>query len=254
MRLLGNQIASQIKKGLIRRPNLTAFFVVVQVGQDPVSNLYVKKKVEFAKDIGVPIEVKKTSKDKIEKDLRSLSKDDRVKGIIVQLPLPEGLDREKVLGIIPKEKDVDGFNYILNRPFKSYPPTILAISKIMTDYNLPVKEGVLIIGGGFLVGSPLRKFLNEKGIKAKILTKDDPDYDKKIKNSDVVVVATGGGRYFGQKDFKQGAFVIDASTVADEGKTRGDVNPEGELINLAPVPRGVGPVTVAMLFKNLYDL
>ncbi len=254
MKLLGNQIAGQIKKGLVRKPKLQGVFVVVQIGQDPISNLYVKKKVEFANDIGVSMEVKKTSKNKIEQDLRSLSRKKRVRGIIVQLPLPKGLDREKVLGIISKEKDIDGFNFILDCPFRSYPPTVLAIYKIITAYNLPIKEGVLIIGGGFLVGTPLRKFLIEKGIKNEILAKDDPDYEKKIKTAEVVVVATGGGRYFDQSDFKQGAFVIDASTVADEGKTRGDVNPEGKLINLSPVPGGVGPVTVAMLFKNLYDL
>ena len=108
---------------------------------------------------------------------------------------------------------------------------------------------------GFLVGRPLHKFLNNSDVQSEILDKDDPHYRAKLSSADVVVVATGVGQIFSGSEFKAGATVIDASTVASEQSIAGDVIIEDESkINLAPVPGGVGPVTVAMLYKNLYDL
>jgi methylenetetrahydrofolate dehydrogenase (NADP+)/methenyltetrahydrofolate cyclohydrolase len=88
------------------------------------------------------------------------------------------------------------------------------------------------------------------------LEKDDSQYEQKLKSADIAVVATGGGRRFSSPDFKSGATVIDASTIAEEGKVKGDVEAKNwpEDINLAPVPGGVGPVTVAMLYQNFYNL
>ena len=94
------------------------------------------------------------------------------------------------------------------------------------------------------------------GFNPDILTRSDNEYGKSLKSADIVVVATGGGRVFRAEDFKQGATVIDASTVSDEGLIKGDVEWENwpEDINLAPVPGGIGPVTVSMLYRNFFDL
>lgn len=254
MILSGNQVADKVKHQLLDMPIPNGVLAIVQVGNDPVSTLYVRKKQEMADELGVKTEVIYTSACNVLSTIDLLNKDKEVQGIIVQLPLPESLSKEEVLKKIDINKDVDGFYYILGQEFNTYPPTILAIYEMLKQYNTHPNK-ILIVGSGFLVGKPLKKFLDEKKIDCEILKKDDPDYDKKLKDSDTVVVATGGGRIFNESDFKKGAVVIDASTIADEGKVKGDVViDKAEFINISPVPGGVGPVTVMMLFKNFFEL
>ncbi len=254
IKLLGLPIAEKVKESLITSPKPSGKLAVVQIGDNPVSSLYVKKKREFAEEVGIDCVVVNVGVDEAAAKVRELGEDEEIKGIIIQLPIPNRLDREELLNLIPKEKDVDGFSYILNRDYVTIPPTVLAIMAVFGFYNIPVSRGVLIVGEGFLVGSPLKRFLAEHNIPVKVLGKGDSEYAAMLKSHEVVVVATGGGKFFEQSEFKPGAYVIDASTVQDENKIRGDVSKEGNLINLCPVPGGVGPITVAMLFKNFFSL
>jgi methylenetetrahydrofolate dehydrogenase (NADP+)/methenyltetrahydrofolate cyclohydrolase len=256
MKLSGNQIALEIKEELKKLKVPSGDLAIVRIGDDPVTSVYVEKKLQFAKELGLSTRVIKAEAENIFEIIEELNQDDKVKGIIVQLPLPEGLDRTEISQKIAAEKDIDGFHYILGDPSaRSVPPTVLAINAIFEKYNVDLASGVLIVGGGFLVGIPLKRFYEQKNIKAEILKKDQPDYEVKLKKADVLVIATGGGRRFLPSEFKEGSVVIDASTVSDEQKIRGDVSVEEELkIDLAPVPGGVGPITVAMLFKNFYLL
>jgi methylenetetrahydrofolate dehydrogenase (NADP+)/methenyltetrahydrofolate cyclohydrolase len=254
MKLSGIPIALKIKNELKARNVPTGRLAIIQVGDDPVSSLYVRKKLEFASELNIQAESVRLEADKVESGVSALANDSRVRGIIVQLPLPEGVEREQIISLIPKEKDVDGFHYILENQYITYPPTVLAINEILSSYHVPLEDGVLIVGGGFLVGKPLSKYLASKGIQVEILEKDSSDYRSKLKNAQVVIVATGGGRTFTDNDFKTGAYVIDASTVAEEKKIRGDVVSEGNTIHLSGVPGGVGPVTVAKLFENFFNL
>lgn len=256
MELLGKPLADQIKTELLARPVPEGEFVILKVGMDSVSKIYVLKKMEFADELKVKARLVETDEENISQQIDELNNDKGVRAIMIQLPLPASLDKDNLLKKINIHKDVDGFHYILNTPQAvSIPPTVLAVYELMRSYNVSLANGVLIVGGGFLVGRPLKKFLLEKNIKAEILEKNDPDYKQKLSSFDVVVVATGVGEIFDGTEFKEGASVIDASTVASEQQVTGDIKLSVlSKINLAPVPGGVGPVTVAMLFRNFYDL
>ncbi|MCX6809862.1 MAG: bifunctional 5,10-methylenetetrahydrofolate dehydrogenase/5,10-methenyltetrahydrofolate cyclohydrolase [Candidatus Berkelbacteria bacterium] len=262
MILNGKKIADEIFNSLKELQPPEGKFVVIQVGNDPVSNLYVLQKKAMAEKLNFVIEVQKfdeiVSEDELKQEITQLNNDPKVRAIMVQMPLPKNIDRIKISELIDVKKDVDGFSYILEKsPFTFFPPTILAIDEILRYYKISkINKKILIVGEGFLVGKPLFHFYKDQKLAVSVLKKDDADYEKKLKESDIIVVATGGGRVFSKDDFKSGVTVIDASTVSDEGKIRGDVNladwPNG--VNIAPVPGGVGPLTVAMLMKNYYSL
>ena len=138
MKLLGLPIAEKIKEELMRLPKPSVKLAIVQVGDDPVSSLYVKKKQEFAKEISVNTIVVKTTSGQIDQKIDELNRDHSVKAIIIQLPLPEGLSRNKLLAKISMHKDVDGFRYILGEQFITYPPTVLAIDDIFEFYKIQI--------------------------------------------------------------------------------------------------------------------
>lgn len=240
--------------------------VVVQVGDNPVSSLYITAKEKVAKNLKINFERKKfaagITEPKLMAEIEKLNRDRKVSGILIQLPLPASpaggpvrLDREKIAAAISSQKDIDGFHYILAKASRFIPPTVLAIDGLLDFYRIErLGKKILIVGGGFLVGRPLRRFWREKH-EVEILEKGATDYFKKLKEADIVVLATSGGGKFSPDNFKDGATVVDASTVIEDGKLRGDIVSQSwpDNLNLAPVPGGIGPVTVAMLFKNFYQ-
>lgn len=259
MKLLGRPIAEKIEDELCVQSDKKSL-LVIQVGSDEVSSLYVKKKKEFCQRVGVEFELKLLSDDVTQAELiefiQKANADGSIDGIIVQLPLPEAIDKNSVLLTISPDKDIDGFRYILDEDYKHYPPTVLAIDQLVDRYAPQAKATrALIVGGGFLVGSPLHKYWLDQGIDVEILDKLDEDYFEKIKSAGLVVVSTGGGINLRSDNFAEGAVVIDASTVSESGSVKGDIDKTGwsDNISLAPVPGGVGPLTVAMLIKNLYE-
>lgn len=262
MNLDGNRVAKKIFNELKSKQAPLGRFVVIQVGHDKISGLYVEKKREMAAKLEVDFELKNfaelTTQENLIQEIKRLNNDSKVRGILVQIPLPSQIDRSKIAGAIEPSKDIDGFAYILkssNAPF--LPPTVLAIDEILDFYKIEKSnKKIEIVGGGFLVGRPLSRLWRANGLNAEILEKDSPNYQLRVKEADIVVVATGGGARFSARDFKLGATVIDASTMAEDGKIRGDVDSEDwpDNINLASVPGGVGPVTVAMLFRNFFGI
>lgn len=259
MILFGKPISKKIFDELHEAVKPAGKLAVVQVGSDPVSSFYVKKKQALAEDLGVNFELihlADTNEESLIENINKLNRDPEVKAVMLQIPLPSGFDREKIASTISAEKDIDGFSYIVNKPDAKYmPPTVLAIDEIMDYYGLSKSDKeILIVGEGFLVGRPLNKFFKERNYKTSILLKDDPQYLQKIKEADIVILATGAKLDLDEDSFKDGATVIDASTVAEDGNIRGDVKLSNHSkINLAPVPGGVGPLTLAMLFRNFFN-
>jgi len=248
--------------GVAGRPAPEGKFVVVQVGSDPVSTLYLAKKKEMAEKLGIDFVLRQydnnISQDELLIEIGKLNEEPSIKGILVQLPLPQHLNRVKIAGAVSAQKDIDGFHCILGKKkYKCVPPTVLAIDELLDFYQIE-KTGkkILIVGEGFLVGKPLANFWRGNNLDVSILEIGGANYQEKLKKAEIVVIATGGGGHFSPKDFRTGAVVIDASTVSVGGKFGGDVSREnwpGDK-HLAPVPGGVGPVTVAMLFRNFFEL
>lgn len=259
MILLGKPVADKIFQELQGKTKPVGKFVAIQIGTNPVSSFYVEKKRKIAQILNVDFElvrISENSASRLTEEIEKLNSDPAVKSIMVQIPLPKGFNREEVAANIVSEKDVDGFSYIIGKENSIYfPPTVLAIDELLNFYNISKEnKNILIVGEGFLVGRPLYRFWQDKKLNVAILKKDDADYSGKIKNADIVVLATGVGLKLTDKNFKQHAVVIDASTVSEDGAIKGDARIDNpSMISIAPVPGGVGPVTIAMLFRNFFS-
>jgi len=259
MILKGKPVAQKVFDALELQEKPRGKFVAIQVGNDPVSSYYIEKKSKIAQKMGVELEVISVGdKNPVELDdkIRELNADSGVRSIMIQIPLPDGFSREQAARVIAPKKDIDGFAYIVNRPdFVYFPPTVLAIEEILNFYQISkTNKKILIVGEGFLVGQPLRKYWQALGFESEILNKDSSSYYEKIREADIVVLATGASLGLKEENFKSGTVVIDASTVSEDGVIKGDVEvTPASNINLAPVPGGVGPVTIAMLFKNFFN-
>ena len=258
MILKGKQLALEIAGEIKKLPLPQGSFVALKGSSDSTTEIYLKKKKEMAEFLGIDfkvIDISKMSMDQARHLIEKLNEDINVHAIMIQMPLQINLDRDQLAKYISSDKDVDGFHFILGISQKHLPPTILAIWSLLERYQIELKDKkILIVGLGFLVGKPLFNFLKSKNIDVDVLEKDQENYFEKIKEADVVVVATGASLRLKESNFKDGATVIDASTISEGGKIVGDVDfdcwPESK--NLAPVPGGVGPLTITMLFKNFY--
>ena len=172
-------------------------------------------------------------------------------GIIVQLPLPSHIIAEDVLAAIPPEKDVDG---ISTAPIVR-PPVAEAVKEILEFTHIEVKgKNAVVVGSGRLVGKPCASLLQELGATVQVLTRND-SLDA-LKNADIVVLGAGDPGLVRPEHLKKGVVLIDAGTSETGGKVKGDADPAcAEIASLfTPVPGGVGPIAVAMIFKNLFAL
>lgn len=261
MILYGAPLAQQIVSELQNKPLPSGKLAVIKVGDDLTSELYIQKKAEVAKNLSIDFEVMRL-KDSIgveefKLQITKLNQDRGVRAILLQIPLPKNIDRNWAASLIDPKKDIDGFSYILGKSDKPIPPTVMAISDLLKFYKIDLdQKTIVIVGGGFLVGKPLFRYFKERGQQVLILEKNAPQYKQILKSGDIVITATGGGGAFSSSDFKDHAVVIDASTVCESGATRGDVDISSwdNLKSLSPVPGGIGPVTVAELYKNFYLL
>lgn len=256
MILKTDTLAQELLKNL-QNNHIKKTMAIVQVGDDQVSSKYVQKKIEMGELLKDKILEKKLpssiSSKNLLSEINTLNETSDIDGIIVQMPMPQHIDEFEVMGSVSEKKDIDGFRYILGESDRFVPPTVLAIDEIINYFKIDLSGELLIVGHGKLVGRPLEKFWRNKNLKVSILRKDDHDYFSRLKNSDVIVIATGGNFKFRHDDFKVGSTVIDASTVSENGKIKGDVIKENwpENKNLCPVPGGVGPITLLKLFENL---
>lgn len=252
-----------IVSGLSARPGLA----VVLVGDDPASHLYVGIKERRAAELGfafrretLPAHV---TDDDIAATVSRLNADPSVHGIIVQLPLPEGRDTDRIIAAIDPRKDADGFHPETLRRFLSgernalpvFPAAILELAK-SAGVPLSGKRGVAIVNSGRF-GDVVKRMLMDEGIETDVvLSSESGAREGEIAEADVVVTAIGLPERFSRSLFKQGAVIIDGGISERNGKVFGDVAKDGDdsRILLSPVPGGVGPVTVACLLRRTAEL
>ena len=271
----GNKIRDEIKEELkekvklLKNPNLT----IVWVGNDPVSAKYVEKKKKFGEEVGIKVDLYKYGEGILTTELideirKILNKDPS--GIIVQLPLPKHIDTENVLSILPISKDVDLLSEAAYKSFTDgisliLPPVTGAIKEILDRNKIPGLMGLkaVIVGRGKLVGKPAAIWLESMGARVNLLGRDTLDLSQFTKTADIIITGAGVPDLIKPEMLPEksatklgGVIIIDAATSDVSGKITGDVDPacaEKALI-FSPVPGGVGPITVAMLFKNLVTL
>ena len=175
-------------------------------------------------------------------------------GIIVQLPLPEHLDTNRILAAIPPDYDVDGVHYDAETHCTLLPPVVAAIAEIAREYGVSfADQQVVVLGHGRLVGKPASVWAKQQGAQVTVLTKDSADIAAAIKQADILILGAGQAHLVKPDMVKDGVVIFDAGTSEDGGALAGDADPacSYRASVYTPVPGGIGPLTVAMLLRNV---
>ncbi|HEL9636981.1 bifunctional methylenetetrahydrofolate dehydrogenase/methenyltetrahydrofolate cyclohydrolase [Streptococcus suis] len=249
------------EKGLV--PGL----VVILVGENPASQVYVRNKERSALAAGFKSEVVRVPDTISESDLLDLieryNQDDEWHGILVQLPLPAHISEEKVLLAIDPDKDVDGFHPTNMGKFWSghpvmIPSTPAGIMEMFKEYQIDLEgKTALVIGRSNIVGKPMAQLLLDANATVTIAHSRTKNLAELARQADILVVAIGRGHFVTKEFVKPGAVVIDVGMNRDEnGKLIGDVKYDevSEVASyITPVPGGVGPMTITMLMEQTYE-
>ncbi len=234
----------------------------VLVGDDPASEIYIRRKHEAAREAGIEPQDHHLPGETAEAALLALvaelNADDSVDGILVQLPLPDHVDESRVLRAVAPVKDVDGFHpasagqLYLDRP-TFVPATPLGIMALLEEYDVPLEGArAVVIGRSTIVGKPTALLLLRANATVTICHSRTVDLARHVAEADVLVAAVGRAGVVSAEMVKPGGVVIDVGMNRTEAGLRGDVDPEaaGRAALITPVPGGVGPMTIAMLLRN----
>lgn len=263
---LSKKIKTQLKlevETLKNKTGKTPKLAVVLVGDDPASAIYVKNKKNACKFVGITSEVKvldkSTTQTELESVLSTLNSDKTVNGILLQLPLPNGLNERQALNCIAPQKDVDGLTTVnmgklLTNEQGLTPCTPTGIMELFNEYNINLDgKHVVIINRSLLVGKPLEQMLLHKNATVTICHSHTKNIKSLTKNADIIVTAVGKKNFLTKNMVKKNATIIDVAIVRDENGICGDAdfkNLTKKAEFITPVPGGVGPLTIAMLLKN----
>lgn len=265
----GKKLADEIKAELKAEAlglNKKIRLAVVKVGNNPVTEKFLEQKKKFGKEIGIDVRIYELSEDittnKLREKLAEIMHTKKNTGVIVQLPLPEHINTQYILdGVVP-EKDPDmlsskSIGLFASGRSKILPPVVGAINYIFDKNNIDVKgKKVTVIGAGRLVGKPVAAWLINQGATVTVIDENTADPTTHTIDADIIISGVGKPNLITADMVKDGVIAIDCGTSESAGKLRGDFSPEvaEKASFFTPVPGGVGPLTVAMLFKNLVEL
>ena len=269
----GKKTAAELREELKKKVaklkstyNAVPGLTVILVGEDPASKIYVKNKEKFAKEVGMNSEVIRYPADLEEKKLlnkiNELNKNNKISGILVQLPLPKHIDKRKVIETIDHTKDVDGFHPVnvgnLSSGYdSSIPCTPLGCSLLLkkAEKNLSGKHAV-VIGRSNLNGKPMTQLLLKENCTVTVTHSKTKDLKAECLRADIIIAAVGIPKLVKGNWVKKGAIVIDVGINKIDSGLVGDVDFE-EVSKVAkaitPVPGGVGPMTIACLLSNTVE-
>ena len=267
MILDGRKIKSEIMDELkltVDKLEIKPKLVVIQIGDNEASNIYINQKKKMCEYIGYQFELKKYDEDIKEEELLKiidkLNKDEKVNGILVQMPIPKHINADKIQNAIEYVKDVDGLTDIntgilFHNKEGLYSCTPLGIMELLDRYNINVRsKHVVIVGKSNLVGKPLIGLMLNKGATVTSCNSLTKDLGKYTNEADILVVAVGKPKLITSDMVKDGAIVIDVGINRYDDNIVGDVDYElvkDKASYITPVPGGVGQMTVAMLAKNI---
>lgn len=254
---IANKILDRLKNDIFsceKKPGLA----VILIGKNEASELYVSLKKKKSHEIGMNFFQfnlsENVSEDEVLRLIKKLNNDGEVDGIIVQLPLPEGLNTEKIISSIDIQKDVDGFLKNNSNLPPVFPRAIILLMESSGEFLKGKKAVVATNSDEF--GEKMISMLKQKEISAEYFVSNDIQKNiKKINQADVVISAVGSPGFLRGEILKDGAIVVDGGIEKVEGKIFGDVDFDSikeKDIFLTPVPGGVGPVTIACLLENVY--
>jgi methylenetetrahydrofolate dehydrogenase (NADP+) / methenyltetrahydrofolate cyclohydrolase len=234
----------------------------VLVGEDPASALYVRRKREACEEVGIESSHHELAADASEEELLGLVEElnaaEQVTGILVQLPLPEQIDEDRVIRAIAPTKDVDGFHPVSAGYLLQGRPTFVAatpsgIMELLHAYEIPLTGArAAVVGRSNIVGKPMALLLLAEHATVTICHSRTRDLAAVVREADVVVAAVGRPQTVTAEMVRPGATVIDVGINRVEGKVVGDVDEDVRDVagHLTPVPGGVGPMTIASLLRN----
>lgn len=266
---LGQKMQAQMKEEVDRlhAKGIYPGLVVLLVGDNPASQVYVRNKEAAAGRVGIHSKVERYKAEITEEallaEIAKYNNDPAFHGILVQLPLPKHIDEEKVLLAIDPKKDVDGFHPMnLGRLFAGAPEMIpctpYGIMKMLEAYDIdPKGKNAVVIGRSNIVGKPMAHLLLDANATVTIAHSKTKDLPALAKTADILVVAIGRGEFVDASFVKEGAVVIDVGMNRNAaGKLVGDVDfaaVEPIAGYITPVPGGVGPMTITMLLQQTVE-
>ena len=254
-----NEVKASVSK-LDKKPHL----VVILIGDDPASKIYVKNKQKAAEKVGIISTIYEFDKNIEEHQLLDkideLNKNDDVTGILVQLPLPKHIDKNKVITAISPKKDVDGFTpenvgrLATGLEPYYYPATPQGIIMLLDEYNIQLEGAdAVVIGRSNIVGKPMLQMLLKRNATVTSCHSYTKDLEEKIKTADIVISAVGK-KIVRCKMVRKNSVIIDVGIYRDSnGQITGDVDFDyisNSVGFISPVPGGVGPMTIASLMYN----
>lgn len=268
-KLISQQIKDELKEEVaqFKTEGIDICLAVIQVGSDPASSVYVRNKKKACAYIGVESRSyelpEETSEEELIKLVEELNADESVNGILVQLPVPDHIDEDKIIRTISPDKDVDGFHpvsvgrlWIGEKGFLSCTPA--GIIQLLKRSNISIEgKECVIIGRSNIVGKPMAALLLRENGTVTVAHSRTKDLKEVAKRADILIVAIGKERFITSEYVKEGAVVIDVGMHRDEANHLcgdvdfADVEPHSSAIT--PVPGGVGPMTIAMLMNNCVE-
>ena len=243
---------------------ITPGLAVILVGNDPASAVYVRNKHKGCLEVGInSYEIKmpeETTEQELLQEISKLNDDEKVHGILVQLPLPKHISEDRILNSISPRKDVDAFHpenvgKIMLGKYAFLPCTPAGVMELLSFYNIEIEgKECVVLGRSNIVGKPMSQLLLAKNGTVTVCHSRTKNLSEVTKRADILVVAIGRAKFVGKEMVKDGAVVIDVGiNRLPDGKLCGDVDFD-EVSSVAsmitPVPGGVGPMTITMLLKN----
>ena len=263
-KLVRKEMLEELKKK-VHKLNENLSLLVIQVGNDEASNVYIKQKETAALEVGYNFIHKHYTEDISEEDLinsiQKYNNDNLITGIMVQMPIPKTLNSTTILNTIDPLKDVDGLTSVnagkLVQNIEGLVPcTAKGIIDLLDYYQIPLEgSNVVIIGRSILVGKPVSYLLTNRNASVTLLHSKSQNIKDYTKRADIVIVAVGIPHFLKEDMVKDNAIVIDVGISRIDGKLVGDVDfdkVKDKCRYITPVPGGVGPMTVYELMNNVY--
>lgn len=266
----GKQIAENIKENVrkevaaLNEKGIFPSLSVIVVGNDPASEVYVRNKARACEKVGIISNTYKLPENATTEDVvelvKALNDDEKVHGILVQLPLPKGIDEERVISAVSSEKDVDGFSVsssgslYLGKEYGFTPCTAAGIIDLIKSTGIDISgKNAVVIGRSDIVGKPVAILLLRENATVTVCHSRTKNISEYTKNADILIAAVGRKHFVTCDMVKDGAVVIDVGINREDGKLYGDVDYENvskKASHITPVPGGVGPMTIAKLLEN----
>lgn len=263
----GKSLKGEILSGLaeeVKALDKVPTLCVIQVGDDEASNVYINQKRKMCNDIGYNFIHEKyddsITEDELLKNIERFNSNDNIDAILVQMPLPSGINEKSIQNAVNKYKDVDGLNDsnivdLISGKSSLYPCTACGVISLLDKYGVTLEgSNVVIVGRSSLVGMPLFHMLENRNATVTLCHSKTRNLQSITKNADIIISATGVKGLIKEDMVNNNAVVVDVGITRENGKLYGDVDFDSvskKASLITPVPGGVGPMTIASLAQNV---